>query len=84
MKVSLFFIILFLDDDISNCVLHLMDIASQLQNIDLNEDLIDAGTEFCENITHDDDMLVTLLYIAESFTFGREPNFRKLNIQKFR
>jgi hypothetical protein len=46
----------------------------------LNEDLIDAGTEFCENITHDDDMLVTLLYIAESFTFGREPNFRKLNI----
>lgn len=31
--------------DISNCVLYAMDIASKLQEIELNEELIDAETE---------------------------------------
>ena len=30
------------DHDISNCVLNIMDKASNMQKIDLNEDLIDA------------------------------------------
>lgn len=33
------------DHDISNCVLHVMDVASKLQNIELNEELIDADIE---------------------------------------
>ncbi len=28
--------------DISNCVVHVMDVASRLHNIELNEDLIEA------------------------------------------
>ena len=31
--------------DISNCVLHVMDLASRLQEIELNEELIDADIE---------------------------------------
>jgi hypothetical protein len=32
----------------------------------------------------DEDMIVNICYIAESFTFGREPDFDKLDIEKFR
>ena len=36
---------LYIDHDISNSVLHVMDNASRLQNIELNEELIDADME---------------------------------------
>ena len=29
-------------------------------------------------------MIVNICYIAESFTFGREPDFKNLDIDKFR
>ena len=66
--------------DISNCVLYMMDVASRLQEIELNEELIDADTEQIEQITNDDDMLVTMCYIAECFTFGKEPDLEQMDV----
>lgn len=60
--------------DISNCVLYMMDVASRLQDIELNEELIDADTEQIQGIKNDEDMLATICYIAECFTFGKEPD----------
>ena len=61
-----------------------MQIASDLQAIDLNEELIDARTENCSNIETDEDMIVCICYIAECFTFGREPDFKNLDLETFR
>ena len=72
--------LLFIDHDISNCVLHVMDVASKLQNIELNEELIDADIENVQGVDDDEDMLVTTCYIAECFTFGREPDLENINI----
>ena len=60
--------------DISNSVLHIMDNASNLHNIELNEELIDADMENIQGVQNDEDMLVAMCYIAECFTFGREPD----------
>lgn len=67
--------------DISNCVLHVMDVASRLQNIELNEELIDADIENIQGVTDDEDMVVTICYIAECFTFGREPNLENIDLE---
>ena len=67
--------------DISNCVLHAMEQASKLQNIELNEELIDADIENVMGIEFDEDMMVMMCYIAECFTFGREPDLENLNIE---
>ena len=40
--------------DISNCVLHVMDVASKLQEIELNEELIDADIENIPGIEYDE------------------------------
>lgn len=69
-----------LDHDISNCVLHVMDVASKLQDIELNEELIDADIENVMGVEEDEDMIVTICYIAECFTFGREPDLENINI----
>ena len=50
--------------DISNCIVHVMDVASRLQNIELNEDLIDADIANVQGVTTDEDMIVTICYIA--------------------
>lgn len=67
--------------DISNCVLHVMDVASRLQNIELNEELIDADIENIQGVVEDEDMVVTMCYIAECFTFGREPDLENIDLE---
>ena len=66
--------------DISNTVLHVMDVASKLQEIELNEELIDADIENVQGVIEDEEMIVTMCYIAECFTFGREPDLENLNL----
>lgn len=66
--------------DISNCVLHVMDVASKLQSMELNEELIDAEIENIQGVASDEDMVVTVCYIAECFTFGKEPDLENLDI----
>jgi len=58
-----------------------MDVASRLQNIELNEELIDADIENIQGVTDDEDMVVTMCYIAECFTFGREPNLENIDLE---
>ena len=41
-----------------------MDEASRLKNIELNEDLIDADIANVQGVTTDEDMIVTICYIA--------------------
>lgn len=67
--------------DISNCVVHVMDVASRLHNIELNEDLIEADIANIQGITNDEDMVATMCYIAECFTFGKEPDLENIDIQ---
>lgn len=66
--------------DISNSVVHVMDVASRLHNIELNEDLIDADIANIQGITNDEDMIPTICYIAECFTFGKEPDLDNFNV----
>ena len=57
-----------------------MDNASKMQNIDLDEEQIDADMENVPGIEEEEDMLITVCYIAECFTFGREPDLDNLDI----
>ena len=57
-----------------------MDEASKLQNIELDEELIDADMVNCLGVENDEDMLVSMCYIAECFTFGREPDIDNLDV----
>ena len=66
--------------DISNSVVHVMDVASRLHNIDLNEDLIDADMLNIPGVETDEEMVVVMCYIAECFTFGKEPDFENIDI----
>lgn len=72
---------MFLDHDISNCVLHIMDEASAIQNIELDEELIEADMENLVGIETDEEMLVVMCYIAECFTFGREPDIDNIDVK---
>ena len=65
--------LIFLDYDISNCVVHVMDVASKLCNMELNDDMITAETLALRDCQSDEDMLIAMCYIAECFTFGTEP-----------
>lgn len=58
-----------------------MDVASRLQDIELNEELIDADIENVMGVEEDEDMVVTICYIAECFTFGREPDLENINLE---
>ena len=57
-----------------------MDVASKMQDIELNEELIDADVENIQGIERDEDMVVTMCYIAECFTFGREPDLDNIDV----
>ena len=37
--------------------------------------------EFIQGVEEDEEMLVTMCYIAECFTFGREPDLENLNLE---
>ena len=58
-----------------------MDKASTMQNIDLNEDLIDADMENVQGVMSDEDMVVAACYVAECYTFGIEPNLQNMDVQ---
>lgn len=58
-----------------------MDVASKLQEVELNEELIDADIENLQGVVEDEEMVVTICYIAECFTFGREPDFENIDIE---
>lgn len=55
-----------------------------MQNIKLDEDLIDAEMENIQQITTDEEMLITSCYVAECLTFGKEPEFEKVDIEYWR
>ena len=64
---------LFVDYDISNCVVHVMDVASKLYEMELNDNLIQGESPILTNVRTDEEMLIATCYIAECFTFGAEP-----------
>ena len=68
------------NQDISNSVLDIMNLASSMQQIELNEDLIDGDTKNIEGVLSDEDMLVIMCYIAECFTFGKEPDLDTFDV----
>ena len=51
-------------------VLHMMDLASRIIDLDFNEDQIDGGVEgVC--VSREEDMLVSMCYTAECLAFGK-------------
>ena len=66
--------------DISNSVLHIMEIASKQQDVELDEDMIDAEIENIDGIKRDEDLVVVTCYIAECFTFGKEPDLENIDL----
>ena len=59
-----------IDHDISDTVLHMLDLASNIIELDFSEDQIDGGVEgIC--VGKEEDMLVAMCYIAECVTFNR-------------
>ena len=57
-----------------------MEIASKLNDIELNEDLIGADIMNIEGVENDEDMLIAMLYVAECFTFGKEPDLANFDV----
>ena len=72
-----------IDHDISDTVLHMMDLAAKIQEIDFNEDEIDGGVEgVC--VEKEEDMLVTVCHIAECVTFNRPVDMEIFNVEQER
>jgi hypothetical protein len=69
------------NQDISNTVLHAMELASGLHQIELNEELIDADLENINNVDTDEDMLIIICYTAECFTFCKDPLFEAVDME---
>lgn len=67
--------------DISNTVLHVMDVASKLYNIELNEECIEADVVPVNHIDNDEDMLIAMCYIAECYTFGLQPELELIDLE---
>lgn len=81
--VSHYLFLILKDHDISDTVLHMMDLASQISGIQFSEDQIDGGVEgVC--VTRDEDMMVAICHIAECLTFNRPVDLEILNIEKER
>ncbi|CDW88208.1 UNKNOWN [Stylonychia lemnae] len=65
--------------DISDTVLHLMDLSSRIQDVEFNEDQIDGGVEgVC--VDREEDMLVAICYIAEQITFNKPVDLETFNV----
>lgn len=59
-----------LDHDISDTVLHMMDLASRIQDREFNEEMVDGGVEgIC--VQEEEDMVIAVCHIAECITFSR-------------
>ena len=64
-----FQLLIFIDHDISDSILSMMELASKIINIEFNEDLIDGGVEgIC--VSREEDMIVSMCHIAECLTFN--------------
>ncbi len=59
-----------IDHDISDSILHMMELASQLSNVYFNEEQVEGGVETI-NVDNEEDMLVAMCYIAECLTFNK-------------
>lgn len=62
--------LLFIDHDISDTILHMLDMASSMHNQDFAEDDVDGGVEGVF-VNNEEDMLVAVCYIAECVTLGK-------------
>jgi hypothetical protein len=72
-----------IDHDISDSVLHIMDLASHIIDINFAEDQIDGGVEgVC--VGRDEDMLVAMCHVAECLTFNRPIDFEVFNVAQER
>ena len=61
-----------------------MDLASSIHNIESDENSIDANILNIPGVKSDEDMIVAICYIAECYTFGKEPDFENMQIDFFR
>jgi hypothetical protein len=69
--------------DISDTVLHMMDMASKIQDLEFTEDQIDGGVSgVC--VSREEDMLVAMCYIAECHTFNRPVDLEIFNVEEER
>lgn len=67
-----------IDHDISDMVIHMLDMASQLSQVDFSEDQIDGGVEgVC--VQRDEDMLVAMCYVADCLTFNKPIDLETFN-----
>lgn len=74
---------LYIDYQISDSVLHMMNIAADMHGHPFSEDDIDGAVEgVCAD--NDEDMLVATCYIAECLTFEKQIDLEQLNLQKER
>ena len=66
--------------DISISVVHVLEIASHLHNIYLNEDLIDADMLNIPGVETDEEIVAFMCYIADCFTSSKEPDFENIDV----
>ncbi len=74
----------FIDHDISNRIVDIMDFASSIHNIESDENLIDANILNIQGVENDEDMAVAICYIAECYTFEKKPDFKNMQIDFLR
>ena len=73
-------IIFILDHDISDTVLHMMDLASHIAESQFEEDNIDGGVEgICAD--RDEDMIVAICHLAESLTLNKPIDMEVFNLE---
>ena len=59
--------------DISYSVVHMMEVASKIHEIELNMEKLRAKVVNIKKITRDEDLLVAVCHIVECHTFGVKP-----------
>lgn len=64
-------------------VLHMLDLASGIIDIEFNEDQIDGGVEgVC--VGNEEDMMVAMCYVAECLTFNKPIDMEMFNVTQER
>lgn len=76
-------IIHFIDHDISDTVLHMMELAAKLQDQSFHDDRIDGSVEGVP-VDNDQDMIVAVCHIAEQVTQNYYIDMQDLDIDKER
>lgn len=74
-------VMMFIDHDISDTVLHMMDLAAKMHDVEFNDDQIDGGVEgIC--VEKEEDMIIAVCYIAECITFNRPVELDIFNVEQ--